>query len=94
MMPTTYTYVFDPRVPADEVEATLLLAVVATECLHGATPVRLDAAARFDPATRTCAIASVGRVGTDLNKLFAGLADREFGPDGFTVARTADPVPA
>ena len=39
-----YRYSFKPSVPLEDIEASLLLAVLATESLHGEAQVRLDAA--------------------------------------------------
>ena len=46
-----YRYTFKPDVPLEEVEASLLLAVLATESLHGEAQVRLDAAHFLDPTS-------------------------------------------
>jgi hypothetical protein len=67
-----YRYVFTPDAPIEEVEASLLLAILATESLHGESQVRLDAAHFFDPAKRGCAIDASTPVGRDLNRLFIG----------------------
>lgn len=77
----------------DEVEASLLLAVLATESLHGECQTRLDAAHYFDPARRACVVDAGTPVGKDLNRLFTGFIGREFGPDAFTVERVKDQIP-
>jgi len=82
-----YRYTFAESVPAEEVEVTIVLAIIATEALHGAAQARLDAAHAFDAAARTVAIDAATQVGRDLNKLFAGFMAREFGPDSFTAER-------
>lgn len=82
-----YRYVFTPDVPIEEVEATLLLAVLATESLHGEAQTRLDVAHFLDPAKRACIIDAGGDVGRDLNRLFVGFVRREFGEDSFGVER-------
>ena len=82
-----YRYVFTPDAPIEEVEASLLLAILATESLHGESQVRLDAAHYFDPAKPACVIDAGTPVGRDLSRLFAGFLCREFGPDSFTVER-------
>ena len=97
-MSTAYHYEFGPSAPSDEVEATLILAVLAAESLHGEAQVRLDAAHTFDPDRRFCTIDAGTAVGRDLNRLFAGFVAREFGRNGFTVTRgpaaRAEPVTA
>ena len=87
-----YRYVFTPDAPIEEVEASLLLAILATESLHGESQVRLDVAHSFDPTKRACVIDAGTPVGRDLNRLFTGFLGREFGPDAFTVDRVEDPI--
>jgi hypothetical protein len=82
-----YHYTFAPEVPAEEVEASLVLSVFAAESLHGESQVRLDAAHTFDAATRTCVIDAGTAVGRDLNRLFVGFLRREFGEQAFRVER-------
>lgn len=82
-----FRYQFSAAVDRGDIESTLLLAVVAAECLHGETLVRLDGAYGFEPSTGDCTIDPSGDVGRDLNRLFAGFAAREFGPDAFRVER-------
>jgi len=90
-MTTAYRYSFDDRSPAEEVEATLVLALFAVEALHGEAQTRLDAAHAFDRKLRTVVIDAGTRVGADLNRVFIGLATREYGPGGFRVARVPQP---
>ena len=82
-----FRYTFDPSVSAEELEATLLLTVLAAESLHGATQVRLYAAHTFDADRRVCVIDARSEVGQDINRLFAGFVQREFGEDMFRVER-------
>jgi hypothetical protein len=82
-----YRYTFTEVVPIEEIEASLLLAVMATESLHGESQARLDVAHYLDPAKRACVIDAATPVGVDLNRLFTGFIGREFGPDAFTVER-------
>lgn len=82
-----YRYAFTPGVPIEEVEASLLLAVLATESLHGEAQTRLDAAHYLDPIKRACVIDAGTPVGRDLNRLFTGFLSREFGADVFVVER-------
>jgi hypothetical protein len=87
MTQDVYRYTFSNDVPTEEVEATLLLAVLAAESLHGEAQVLLDAAHFFDPERRACAIGAGTAVGRDVNRLFAGYLRHEFGPDAFTAER-------
>ena len=82
-----YRYNFNAIVPLEDIEASLLLAILATESLHGEAQVRLDAAHFFDSDRRACVIDAGTAVGRDLNRLFAGFVTREFGADVFEVER-------
>jgi len=87
-----YHYTFGADVPIEEVEATLLLAVLAAEGLHGEAEVRLEGAHSFDPGRRACAIEADTAVGRDINRLFVSFIRHEFGADAFRVERV-DAVP-
>jgi hypothetical protein len=88
MIKELYRYNFNSDVPLEDIEASLLLAILATESLHGEAQVRLDAAHFFDSDHRCCVIDAGTSVGRDLNRLFAGFVTREFGADAFDVERT------
>ena len=45
-----YRYAFTEEVPSEDIESSLVLAVMATESLHGESQVRMDAAHYFEPA--------------------------------------------
>jgi len=81
-----YKYVFDSSVDIADVETSLLLALLATESLHGESQVRLEAAHAMDTEGRACVIDAGGDVGRDLNRLFVGFVRREFGEGAFRVA--------
>jgi hypothetical protein len=92
--PPLYRYTFATDVPIEEVESSLLLAILAAEGLHGEADVRLDAAHHLDAEARACVIDAGTPVGRDLNKLFVNFLRREFGPDAFHVERAkASPKP-
>ncbi len=82
-----YRYEFNPDAPIEEVEASLVLAVLATESLHGESQTRLDASHCFDSTRRACVIDAGTPVGRDFNRLFIGFVRREFGEDVFRVER-------
>jgi hypothetical protein len=89
-----YRYNFNSVVPLEDIEASLLLAILATESLHGEAQVRLDAAHFFDADQHACVIDAGTPVGRDVNRLFVGFLRREFGEDAFTVERVTDfPIP-
>src|SRR4051794_27910635 len=82
-----YRYAFTPSVPTEEIEVSLLLAILAVESLHGESQVRLDAAHYLDAGGYACVIDAQTPVGQDLNRLFTGFLRREFGEDAFKVER-------
>jgi hypothetical protein len=88
-----YRYTFQADASLEDVEASLLLAILATESLHGEAQVRLDAGHYFDPDRRACVIDAGTAVGKDVNRLFTGFLRREFGDDSFQVERV-DAFPA
>jgi hypothetical protein len=87
MSAEVYRYSFAPLVPFEEVAASLLLAIMGVEGLHGDAQVRLDAGHALDAEKRACVIDACTPVGRDLNRLFVGFLRREFGDDAFTVSR-------
>lgn len=82
-----YRYVFTPRAPFPEVLATLELALIAVESLHGEARARMDARFAGRPLTRTLVIDASTHVGQALNQVFVGYVRREFGEASFTVTR-------
>ena len=86
-----YRYVFGSDVPIEEAEATLLLAVLAAEGLHGEADVRLKGAHAFDPERRNCVIDAATAVGCDINRLFVSFIRHEFGAAAFQVERVDVP---
>src|SRR6185295_4290311 len=84
-------YTFSSAVSLDEVESSLLLALLGTESLHGEASTRLDAAHRVDRKTRCVAIDASTESGRDFNRLFLGFVTRAFGADSFSVERVVDP---
>ncbi len=88
-MKDVYRYSFEKDVPLQDVEESLLLAVLAAECLHGESRVRLDAGYFLDKDGGACVIDAGTPVGQDLNKVFTGFCIREFGEDSFKVERVA-----
>lgn len=82
-----YRYQFGDAVSSRDIEETLLLAVLAAECLHGQSRVRLDAAYCLDEDHRACVVDASTDVGRDISRVFTGFAIREFGEDAFQVKR-------
>jgi len=90
-MKEVYRYSFEKSVPLDDAEESLLLAVLAVECLHGQARVRLDAGYFLDKKQRACVVDASTAVGQDINKVFTGFCIREFGEDSFKVERVDGP---
>ena len=96
MAQTVYRYDFGPTIELEEVEATLVLAIVATEALHGETAAQLAIGHFLDAKQRACVIDAGSQVGSDFNLIFHGFIRREFGPGAFSTRRmtTADSISA
>ena len=92
-MKDVYRYSFEKDVPLQDVEESLLLAVLAAECLHGESRVRLDAGYYLDKENRACVVDASTPVGQDISKIFTGFCIREFGEDSFKVERVAGAPP-
>ena len=86
----SYQYSFLKSVDMAEAESTLLVALIATEALHGTSAVRMQERHRFDPQSRSCQIDASSEVGQDLNRIFVGFLRREFGDGSFTVTRATN----
>lgn len=84
-MPTTYLFTFPATVEPDELESTLVLALMGAESLHSAADLMLDARRYLDRDARTCRIEAGSPAGHTLARLFTGYLIREFGEDGFQV---------
>lgn len=87
---SSHRYVFKPSIPITAVESSLILALWSCESLHGEARVQLEAFYEFQPDGRHLVIDSGTVVGQDLNKLFTGLMQREFGHAAFAVVRQLD----
>jgi len=88
-----YRYNFDSKVPIRDVEESLLLAVLATESLHGRSLVRLDASFCLDSHKRSCIVDAATEVGRAIARIFTGFLTREFGEEAFKVERVGGPPP-
>ena len=85
-----YRYRFKEGISMQDVEESLLLAILAAECLHGESRVRLDASYSLSEEKRACAIDATTDVGRDVCRIFTGFAIREFGEDAFKVERVQE----
>jgi hypothetical protein len=96
MMADVYRYTFADNLSMVDVEETLVLAIIATQSLHGESQARLDIGHTFDAERRSCVIDARTEVGRDFNRLFVGFITREFGSASFKVERVGaqHPEPA
>ena len=92
MSKEVYRYTFEPATRMQDVEESLLLAVLAAESLHGQSRVRMDASYCVDAEKHACVIDAATPVGRDLCHIFTGFALREFGENAFKV-RHAEEAP-
>ena len=88
MAKEVYRYSFQTSTPMEEVEASLVLALMACESLHGESRMRLEIAHYLDAERRACVIDGSSTAGRHFNQLFVGFLRREFGDDAFRVERT------
>ena len=89
-MNEVYRYQFEKGVSFRDVKESLLVAVVAAECLHGESRVRLEANYCVDDERQSFVIDADTPVGRDIGRVFTGLCIKEFGVDSFTVERVSD----
>ena len=80
-----YRFTIDDSVALEDVESSLVLALMGVESLHGAERTRLEAAHALDRDTRILVVDASSQVGGDLNRLLVGYLRREFGDDAFRV---------
>lgn len=89
MSSPTITFSFAPDVLLPEAEATLRLAVLAVESLHGTERVQLELRVRVERGERCIVVDTGTEVGRSLSAIFSGYARREFGDESVRVARSA-----
>lgn len=82
-----YRYTFDASVDLNQVESSLVLAIMSTESLHGESQAKLDIQHLLDHEQRRCVIDAGTPSGRDLNLLLVGYLRREFGAKVFRVER-------
>lgn len=87
-------FAFQNSVSMPEVEATLRLALLAVQSLHGEDRLRMEAHVNIDHARHTCLIDTAPEVGQTLAVIFAGYVRREFGEEAVRIEREAQPAGA
>ncbi len=87
-----YRYRFSRTVPVRDIEATLMLALIAVESLYGRARLRMDGRYRLDREQRLCEIDASTRVGCDLAEIFTGYVTHEYGDDAVVIRREVIPA--
>ena len=90
----TYRFSFSSSVPMDDVEDTLMVAVLAVESLVGRPALKLDASFRLDKRNRVCSVDAGTPAGKQIARIFAGMLVRELGENSFSVERESGPAKA
>jgi hypothetical protein len=91
-----YRYQFAGDVSMEDVEASIVIALLAAESLHGECDLQLAAPHYFDAKPRACVVDATTSVGQDFNRILLGFLRREFGTASFQVqaVEAADSVGA
>src|SRR5690349_1650792 len=87
MPQTVYRFHIGERVPLDEAEMSLHLAMIALEGLFSPAAVRLDARYHLDGPGRAILVDGSTPLGRSLVRVFTTLLCREFGDECFAVRR-------
>jgi hypothetical protein len=82
---TVFRYTFDRDIPLEEVEASILLAAMGCEGLHGPIDAMLHAGYFLDKSKRACVLDASSPIGRDFNRMFTGFLNREFSADAYCV---------
>ena len=93
-MKTIYRFQFQRQVPLEKAEATLLLALIAAEALHGQPNVRLSVGYLFGEEKHACVIDGDNEVARQVVLIFMQFLIHEFGEDTFQIRREQHDVPA
>lgn len=81
-----YRLVFLKPLDMEAVEETLLLAILAVECLHGESAVRLDVGYAINKIDRMVVLDASNDTSRAVARVFLGFCTHEFGEDSFAVA--------
>ncbi len=87
MNTAVFRFTFAQGVALDEVEATLLLSLLAAEGLFGESRVRLEASYFADAPRSTIVVDGSTPVGDAVVRIYTGFLTREIGADAFAVRR-------
>jgi len=86
---TVYRYRFEPDVPMEEAETSLIMAIVAAEALHGQPAVRLSLRYRLSEEQRACVIDGDNEIARQVVLIFTQFLLRQFGDDAFQITQPA-----
>ena len=84
-MKTIHRYRFEPDVPLEEAETTLVLAIIAAEALHGQAEVRLSLRYLFGEKKHACVIDGDNEAARHVILIFTQFLIHEFGENAFQV---------
>jgi len=87
MHTNVYRFTFLRGVDLTEAEATLHVAILATEGLFGEARVRMEASYHLDAPRAALLVEGGTAVGDAVVRIFTALLIKEFGADGFAVRR-------
>ena len=87
MQTDVFRFQIDPRVPLEEAEMSLHLAMFAVEGLVGQARIRLDVGYYVDEPRRVIIVDGSNEVAGAVVRVFTNLLMREFGEDAFRVER-------
>lgn len=89
MNKTVYRYQFEPDVPLEEAETSLVLAIIAAEALHGQPAVRLSLRYLFGEEKHACVIDGDNEIARQVVLIFTQFLIRQFGDDAFQITQPA-----
>lgn len=93
MNTAVFRFSFAPGVDMTEVEATLQLAILASEGLFGEARVRMEVSYHADVPRSIIVVDGCTAPGDAAVRIFAAFLTREFGADAFTVRAIPTPKP-
>jgi hypothetical protein len=93
-MKTIYRFQFQRHVPLEKAEATLMLALIAAEALHGQPNVRLSVGYLFGEEKHACVIDGDNEIARQVVLIFTQFLIHEFGEDTFRVRQELHEVQA
>lgn len=87
MIQKSYKFRAAQKITLRDFEETFVLALAATESLHGPALVQMDCKYKVDSRERTITIDASNHTSIDLAKIFTGLCERELGFEAVAIER-------